>query len=30
MAPRSMTLSNLEGHPSCLKPFWLPYFRICS
>jgi len=23
--PIVVTLSDLEGHLSCVKPFWLPY-----
>jgi len=31
MAPISMSLSDLECHCSCLKPFWLPFLNeYCS
>jgi len=30
MAPTAMTLSDLQGHLSCLKPFQLSYRWKCS
>jgi len=30
MASIPMTLSDLEGHFCCLKPFWFPYLGKCS